>query len=123
MNLNISISYSNDLEYQTILLCIFSNTDLGSSTDEEFEKGLDNIDFDKGLEFILEKTNDNPIFKELYVLASSKMFSENPDIGLVILLSYDFLKLFYPILVEYIHYGTINTNNLNFLKTQLTLSS
>lgn len=123
MNLNISISYSNDLEYQTILLCIFSNTDLGSSTDEEFEKGLDNIDFDKGLEFILEKTNDNPIFKELYVLASSKMFLENPDIGLVILLSYDYLKLFYPILVEYIHYGTINTNNLNFLKNQLTLSS
>lgn len=117
MDLNISISYSNDLEYQTILLCIFCDSDLNSS--KELENDLENVNFDKGLEFILNKTDDNPIFTELYTLAAFKMFSENHDIGLVILLSYDFLMLFYPLLVEYIHNGTINYNNLNLLKQQL----
>jgi Rad3-related DNA helicase len=36
-----------------------------------------------------------PEYQELYKLAAALMFSENPEIGLAVLMSYDYLAWFY----------------------------
>jgi len=53
------------------------------------------------LTFLYDKTINNEIFKELYRLAALKMFSLELDIGLSILLSYDYLEIFHYCLVSF----------------------
>lgn len=53
------------------------------------------------LDSIYLKTKDHALFKELYEIAAGKMLSLNPEIGLAVLLSYDYLALFYRCVQEY----------------------
>lgn len=58
---------------------------------------------DEGMRDILEKTRDIPVFRQLYVAAAGLMLSERIDIGLAVLLSYDYFADFSTALASYIH--------------------
>jgi hypothetical protein len=55
----------------------------------------------KYLDRVYESTKSRPEFQRLYVAAAALMFSENPEIGLAVLLSYDYLAAFYSIYSAY----------------------
>lgn len=56
-----------------------------------------------GMNVLLEKTRDVAAFHELYLAAAGVMLSENVDIGLAVLMSYDYFVDFYVSLVTYFH--------------------
>jgi hypothetical protein len=58
---------------------------------------------DEGMRDILEKTRDIPVFRQLYVAAAGLMLSERIDIGLAVLLSYDYFADFSTALAAYFH--------------------
>jgi hypothetical protein len=49
----------------------------------------------KYLDKVYTSTKDRPEFQRLYQFAAALMFSENPEIGLAVLMSYDYLSCFY----------------------------
>jgi hypothetical protein len=54
-----------------------------------------------GMNSVFDKTRDVPMFHELYVAAAGAMLSENPDIGLAVLMSYDYFADFAVSLTAY----------------------
>lgn len=55
----------------------------------------DTVAVKNGLEYIYQQTKDDALFIVLYQLSAGQMLSENEEIGLAILFSYDFFHLFY----------------------------
>ena len=53
------------------------------------------------LDTVYRKTMHDPLFQQLYDLAAAKMISMDREIGLAVLLSYDFLGVFYDCLQVY----------------------
>lgn len=56
----------------------------------------------KYLDRVYELTKSRPEFQRLYVAAAALMFSEDKEIGLAVLLSYDYLAGFYSIYSAYL---------------------
>jgi hypothetical protein len=54
------------------------------------------------LDTVYSLTKKNPLFSRLYVLAAERMFSTDPEIGLAVMYSYDYLDLFFPLLYMYL---------------------
>ena len=77
---------------------------MDSDLDEETKDELlfDNEAISKTMDFIYEKTHNNILFKELYSIAASKMFSEDLQIGLAVLFSYDFFEKFHLCLIDFL---------------------
>jgi hypothetical protein len=73
----------------------------------EDEETIDEYDYDDSsvelfLTKVYQETKEYPIFIELYEKAAGLMFSTNPEIGLAILLSYDYFCFFFPFYKEII---------------------
>jgi len=71
------------------------------------EETIDEYNYDgtavaKYLDKVYDATKDRPEFQRLYVAAAALMFSEKPDIGLAVLMSYDYLAWFYNIYASYL---------------------
>lgn len=103
--------YSNNKEYRKTLRLFFDmnvsniESEIGQHNydDETHDELLfDDMAVDRHMTNMMEKTKGNALFDELYDLASSKMFSTNKEIGLCILLSYDFFHDFYHLWNSYI---------------------
>jgi hypothetical protein len=67
------------------------------------EETIDEMSYDedsmtKILDTIYEKTKDHPLFKKIYETAAAKMISLDPEIGLAIIMSYDYFSGFYACL-------------------------
>jgi flagellar motor switch protein FliG len=102
--------YTTNKEYRQVLREFFNmNTDketiLAEYKDID-EESLDEMMYDEtAVEFSLnkvyEKTKDNLAFQKIYLEAAAKMISMNPETGLAILLSYDYLKEFATLLHYY----------------------
>jgi len=104
------VDYSNSQEYRECVRRIFQ---MDSSKYPEMAKdpeidaeSRDENEYDedasaKAIETIFEKTRNCPAIDELYLLAAARMFSTEQDIGLAILMSYDYLFFFHPILAEF----------------------
>jgi len=56
----------------------------------------------KYLDALYSNTKSRPEFQRLYLAAAALMFSENPEIGLAVLMSYDYLAYFYNIYTNYL---------------------
>ena len=85
---------------------------MDSDLDEETKDELlfDNEAISKTMDFIYEKTHNNILFKELYSIAASKMFSEDLQIGLAVLFSYDFFEKFHLCLIDFFNNDFSNEN-------------
>lgn len=69
--------------------------DLKESDPESYDELLyDDAAMKRGLDDILEKTLANPLFAALYKKAAGRFFSEDPETGLCVLLSFDFFADF-----------------------------
>ena len=58
------------------------------------EMRYDNDAVEKIMDHVYEKTKNHSLFQELYKKGAAKMISVDPEIGLCILFSYDYLLLF-----------------------------
>lgn len=96
---------------------------MDNDLDEETKDELlfDNEAISKTMDFIYEKTYNNILFKELYSIAASKMFSEDLQIGLAVLFSYDFFETFHLCLVDFFKndFSNVNTQYL-ILKNKIS---
>jgi len=69
------------------------------------------------IDFILLYTENNDLFQQIYYKAANQMLSENYEIGITILLSYDYLFDFHLCLVDYFENNNqIEVSNENYQK-------
>ena len=104
--------YTNNTEYRQCIRQFFQMDsqqypetihqipDLDDETRDEIS--YDEAAASKKMDYILILTSNIPIFQNMYNLAAGKMFSVDPEIGLAVLLSYDYFQLFNDCFVEFL---------------------
>jgi hypothetical protein len=98
---------------------------LEATNEEEFDSETeDEMLFDDKttaaiMNFIFEKTMDQPEFRELYLMAAAKLISENISIGMSICFSYDYFYLFHQYLVVFLVENRIDQEKYAELKILL----
>lgn len=95
------VVYSNDFEYRAWirrLMCMIPAQTIDDDIDEvsRDEMMFDETASEKALQYVYDKTQHHPLFKELYILGAGTMFSTDPSFGIAVLFSYDYLALFHP---------------------------
>jgi hypothetical protein len=102
-----TMDYTDEFEYRACLRRLFKmkeviiedNPDLDDVTRDEMN--FDEEAIKLGHAQIYELLRNNVLLYELLKKAASFMISEDPEVGLCILMSYDYLKPFYPVLVKH----------------------
>ena len=104
--------YTNNTEYRQCIRQFFQMDsqqypetiqqipDLDDETRDEIS--YDEAAASKKMDYILILTSNIPIFQNMYNLAAGKMFSVDPEIGLAVLLSYDYFQLFNDCFVDFL---------------------
>ena len=121
-NINYDVDYNNNSQFRNALRNVFcmhciedKNNDVMDevSRDELF---YDNDAVSKCLTFILNKTQDNVLFKEIYLITAGRVISDDLGIGLTILFSYDNFKLFHLLLRDFFNKpSSFNENTLSYI--------
>ena len=110
-----AISYSDDIEYRAAIRQLFSMSDASlidaSLIDASLIDDIDQVSLDENnydpdasqrmLDIIYAKTRNIPIFQRIYICTAGFMLSEDPEIGLAVLFSYDYLAVFHPVLCDF----------------------
>ena len=104
----LSIEYSNDTEYRHCLRKLFKMNptnypDISEMNLDEITKDEQSYDLDAAnitMDYILEITKTIPEVMNLYEKTASFMFSTDPNIGLTIMLGYDYLDLFHQLIIK-----------------------
>lgn len=78
---------------------------------EEFD--MDNID--KCLKNLYEKIKDNKEIHSMLIKFANIYLSEDPEFGLILLFSFDFLHLFHSFICEYLETGEFSKEKYNKL--------
>ena len=107
-----SISYESDGEYRDCLrrfcgmVCVdpFENDPTIDPVSRD-ENLYDEPAIHKTMNVLYDKTRDSSVFKVLYRLAAGRMFSEDLEIGLCILMSYDYFRDFYLVYHLFLEIG------------------
>jgi hypothetical protein len=73
---------------------------IDQETRDEMEYDADAIS--KYLDHVYSITRDNTHFQQLYSKSAASMISTDPEIGLAVLCSYDYLPLFHECMVSFI---------------------
>lgn len=130
------VPYSNSAEYRNSLRQMFGMDipkmllqlqheypDFDGFDEETRDELLfDHIAMENGMNYIYEHTNDCVEIQQLYLAAAGLMLSENPEIGLAVLMSYDYLFTFSKILLVFFSHGKENMgNNEELIKLQRIL--
>lgn len=116
-----TVLYSNNKEYRDCMRHLFKMKPNTSNIDLD-EETLDEQNYDNSraivlLDYIYSITKDNPQFQELYAYGAATMFSQDPEIGLTILFSYDYFYFFHPCLCNFIKVPQqMNEKNEYYLK-------
>jgi hypothetical protein len=125
-----TIHYSSNKEYRQCIRNIFDISEsartcyvdisLNSLEDkddleEEDEETTDELNYDtsvmeKGMEEWFLKTESNPLFKDLYLLAAGRMFSIDLRIGQAVICSYDTFHLYYTCIWYFLQEQQENTD-------------
>ena len=93
---NIKIEYDNDEEYRQSICKLFRHTDTDTTTIE-----YDDDEFYNLIHCIEEKTGSLPAFRTLYIAAAAHLLSDEIQVGIVVLLSYDYLVDFHILLCNH----------------------
>jgi hypothetical protein len=123
--------YSTTEEYRDVFRKI-TNMDLSKYIDDvrpetDDLETLDEYNYDEDavsayLESVFNKTKHSPLFQQVYLDAAAKMISLDPEIGLSVLYSYDYLRLFYPCLEDFLNYPEkFDFSNSNYLALKKAL--
>jgi hypothetical protein len=102
------VEYKNDREFRKCIRDIFQMEphNYPVELEEMDEETKDELEYDEEaacqvIDHIMEVTGKDPLFQELYLLSAATIFSEEMIMGLTLLLSYDYLEHFHPILAIY----------------------
>ena len=101
-------NYIRNILYREDLLNIF-----GIDTNNEFDI------FNDILSEVYEKVKENHFLKDCMIKVSSTLFCQNPEFGLCLLYSYDFMHLTHNCISEYFDKGTISEENINLLNDSI----
>jgi len=101
-----TLYYEDEFEYRAAIRKLFMMKDFVSEDPDLDEISRDEMNFDteamnRGHPQLYALLKDNLLFYDLFIKAASFMISEDPEVGFCILLSYDYLKSFYPIMVKH----------------------
>jgi len=100
-------TYTDNTTYRMAVRQIITMPVRATPRDPDLDdETADELDYDEQymsafLDTVYAETRDHPVFRNLYEFAAARMFSTDPEIGLAVLMSYDFLYRFYPCLVLY----------------------
>lgn len=106
--------YNNNREYRQLIRSIVEmNPDVMDTFDSKEnldEETIDEFNFDMEklssyLDRIYVQTQNHPVFQEVYSTAAAKMISLDNSVGLAVLMSYDYLKLFLNMLRDFSLFG------------------
>jgi hypothetical protein len=90
------VKYENDEEYHRVFFQ-FLHIDVSDDI-TDYSDLYDEETISKELQNILSQTKEEPAFEQLYIKAAGMFLSEDPEVGLPVLLSYsylaDFIRLF-----------------------------
>lgn len=124
-NINISVCYDNNTSYRECLrkVCYMDISNLNIPFDQMEDlddETKDELLFDEGamnqtMDYVYDKTKQNECFKEFYVLGAAKMFSQDEQIGLAVLFSYDYFALFHACLVEFLENHQFQEKSINYI--------
>lgn len=92
-----NINYETDEEYHALFRRVFRFTPRDEEEEDEIADIFDEHNVKKGMDYIMEKTQVDPWWNALYVKAASNFLSEDPSIGLCVLLTFTYLKEFYKL--------------------------
>lgn len=110
------VNYSNTHEYRRCLRTLFEMDqsiyeqcirDIEGHNQETMddesrdEMAYDDLAASHMMDYVYGCTKDVPEFMKLYVSGASRMFSEDPNIGIAIMFSYDYFLLYHPCLVKF----------------------
>ena len=111
-NINYNVKFDNNKEYRKCLREVFNmnmnNIDISlneiEDLDEETEDELlyDHTAITNGLDYVFNLTKNNGHFMDLYISGASCFFSEDPNIGISVMFSYDYFHQFHLCLVDFI---------------------
>lgn len=104
------IQYTNTTEYRQVLRVLFSmdkqkypihsldsDIDVESKDELEYDEHAANIFMDN----VYHQTKDVPLFRDFYLKGASFMFSQDINIGIAIMFSYDYLEYFIPCYIDF----------------------
>ena len=115
LDLDLELQYTNNKEYRKCVRKLFKID--STKYNEELKEILNDPDLDdetrdeleydeevalSAMDWIFDKTHINPLFQKLYKNAAGKMLSSNIDIGLAVLMCYDYLVVFHNCLKEFL---------------------
>ena len=120
--------YTNDKEYREFIrkicsmksnqLATLEQNDIDDITHDEWNYDADAMKI--WLDHIYEITNNDQIFIRLYLTAAGTMLSEDAQIGLAVLISYDYFYDFYQNLSK-IQYKTDNFHLISIFLIESTI--
>lgn len=109
------VEYGDTHEYRRCLRSLFqmqSDNYKGVTEDDAYDdETRDEMEYDENaaimaLDYIYVKTKDNEMFRELYLLGAATMLSEDSEIGLVVMMSYDYMRLFHQCIIVFVENPT-----------------
>ena len=81
----------------------------GSLEEEDYDEKL----VTHGLEVMYGKTKDSPLWQELYIKAAATFLTEDPGVGLPVLLSFTYMRHLIPLYQVFIEKGSEDTDYLH----------
>jgi len=122
-NIDYDVKYEDNLGYRESMRQVFrmtpSQSHLADDLDDESRDELlyDDATISAGLDYLFEATKDVPSFSELFLVGAGRMLSENREIGLAVVLSYDYFELFHLCLRDFFQNPSLFTaDNANYVK-------
>lgn len=100
---NMRIQYSNTTEYRQLLRDLFSmdkqNYPVHSLDPDIDVESKDELEYDEEaakafMDNVYNKTKNIPLFRDIYLRGASFMLSQDMNIGIAIMFSYDYLNFF-----------------------------
>lgn len=117
--INTQIQYSDDFEYRAAIRQLFAMSSAASLLENTID--IDPISLDENkydadattemLDFVYAATKCQSRFVQIYKHAAGFMFSEDPEIGLAVLFSYDYLVVFHPVLCEFFMNASVSVDD------------
>ena len=128
-NIDYDVKYADNFEYRESMRQVFhmtsSQSHLADDLDDESRDELlyDDASISAGLDYLFKATNDVPAFSELFLIGAGRMLSENKEIGLAVLLSYDYFELFHLCLRDFFKDpASFSGDNPNYVKLRNKIS-
>ena len=107
---NVKISYNDTTQYRNILRMLFSmdkHNYPAVSLDNDIDiESKDELEYDDSaatehMDLIYNQTKQNNLFHTIYLKGASFMLSQDVNIGVAIMFSYDYLDIFIPCYIDF----------------------